>query len=502
MQRRSRTAYRSAIAALVLACLVAGLMQTIVIPLQAELPELLGAPRGVTAWVVTATAAGAAILSPICGRLGDLYGRKRAAVGVMAVFAVGSVVAAIAPGAGFVIAGRALQGAAISVIPLTVAILRDLVSRERLPVVIAIASGMLGGGAAFGMPIGALISRWLDWHWLFWFCAILGAVSVAWVAISVPPLRAGTKGRFDLVGAVGTATGSGALLLGIGQGLEWGWTSPPVLVLIAGGGAVLVLANLWMLRVRDPMIDVRVAMRRPVVLTNVSALSINFANMGANVILPQLLTQPRLVGLGVDPISASVVMMLAAVSQLLATPLVAVLGRRAGPRVMLILGATLGAVAIGVPAFAPPGVALVAAANALIGAGFAFVFAAFPQIVTASVPSTQIAAANGLNTQIRTFGTAGGAAIAGALLATLSVDGTPTSAAYTVSLMVCAIAALVGAAIGLAIPWNHRREQSRMRSMNRKDVTSALDAAVGSPLTVDERLLEGEFHDRLGTDRQ
>lgn len=450
---------RSAVAALVVACLTAGLLQTVVIPIQSQLPALLGAPRELTAWVITGAAAGAAGFSPISGRAGDVYGRKNAAVAVMIVLALGSIPAALSSSVGIVIAARVLQGIAIGVIPLSISIMRDVVPPRRLPGAIALASGMLGGGAAFGMPIGALVTLWLDWHALFWLCAALGVACAGWLWLAVPESARLRGGRFDFVGAIGTLLGSAALLIAIAQGVGWGWLSAPVIGLAAAGVVVLVLSNVWMLRARQPLIDVRVAFRRPVLLTNSAALLINFANMGANVVFPQLMTAPRLAGLGVSPLVASLVMMIAALSQLSATPLVAWAGRRAGPRPMLVIGCTIGSVAIAVSAFSASGLWSIVAVNVVVGAGFAFVFSAFPQIIMASVPPAQIAAANGLNAQIRTFGTSAGAAVLGAILAVMGGGTGPTSAAFVVGLVVCASAGILAAGAGALVRGERRRER-------------------------------------------
>ncbi|WP_415853230.1 MFS transporter [Sinomonas sp. G460-2] len=469
--RPSGDSSRSTVAALVGACLTAGLLQTVVIPLQSQLPALLGAPRGLTAWVVTGAAAGAAGFAPISGRAGDLYGRKRAAVAVMVVFTVGSITAALTSDAGVMIAARIVEGIAIGVVPLSVSIMRDVVGPERLPGAIALASGMLGGGAAFGMPIGAAIARWFDWHVVFWLCALLGAGCSAWLAAAVPQRAGPPAGRFDFLGAAGTLLGSAALLTAIAQGMEWGWSSEPVLGLIGAGVVALLLSNAWMLRTPQPLIDVRVALRRPVLFTNSAALLINFANMGSNVVLPQLMTEPRLMGLGVDPLTASLVMMAAALSQMLATPFVARMGRLAGPQAMLITGAGIGSAAIAAPAFAPSGIWVIVVVNIVVGVCFAFVFSAFPQVIMASVPRAQIAAANGLNAQIRTFGTSAGAAIPGAILA---VQGGPTSAAFTVGLIACASAGLAGAGIGLLVP---RRRPRRVQEVDYAGDSARIPAA-------------------------
>ena len=97
------------IAVLALAGMGAAFMQTILIPIQGELPELLGASRADTAWVITVTLLVAAICTPISGKLGDMYGKRRIALILLGLLTAGSIVAALSYSVGPLIVGRALQ---------------------------------------------------------------------------------------------------------------------------------------------------------------------------------------------------------------------------------------------------------------------------------------------------------------------------------------------------------------------------------------------------------
>jgi MFS family permease len=99
-------------------------MFTLVVPIQTRLPDLLHANRDDTAWVVTATLLAAAVITPIAGRLGDMYGKRRIVLVLLATLVVGSVIAAVSTGLIWLIVGRALQGAVTGVIPLGISILR------------------------------------------------------------------------------------------------------------------------------------------------------------------------------------------------------------------------------------------------------------------------------------------------------------------------------------------------------------------------------------------
>lgn len=224
---------------LALAGMAASFMQTILIPIQGELPQLLGASREDTAWVITITLLVSAICTPISGRLGDMYGKRRVAMVLLGLLALGSVVAALSPTVVPLIIGRALQGLGMGVIPLGISILRDVVHRDRLGSAIALVSATLGVGGAFGLPLSAAVTEHADWHVLFWGAAALSAGVLVLVAWFVPESTQRVGGRIDVIGVIGLAIGLAGVLLAISRGNEWGWTSPVTLALLLGGILVL-----------------------------------------------------------------------------------------------------------------------------------------------------------------------------------------------------------------------------------------------------------------------
>ncbi|MFG2042996.1 MFS transporter [Dactylosporangium sp. NPDC048998] len=452
--RQSGRGDRNAVAALVFACLNASLVQTIVFPIQAELPGILGEPREITAWVVTATVASACAFAPVTGRLGDLWGRRRMAIVLLLALALGSVLAGLAGNAGMLIAGRALQGLAIGLIPLSMSIMKEVVPARQLGGAIALAAGTMGVGAALGIPLGALITRWLDWHALFWVSFALAVVTVPWLLAAVPASAHRAAGGFDWVGASGNVVGSTTLLVGLAEAVTLGWMSTTTLTLIGVGTAILVTANIVMAGSRSPLIDVRVAMRPRVLLTNALSLLLNYATMSTMVAFPQILSLPvdTEAGLGLAPTLASMIMMANGMAQALATPLAARLSSAVDPKFMVTGGSAF--VGIGVLAavlgMGSPWALL--AVNVVVGVAFGVAFAAIPQIIMSAVPAGDVAAANGLNAQIRIFGTAGAASVTGAILATVTIAGQPSRSAFIMALLACIAATAIGAVLGALIP--------------------------------------------------
>ncbi|GAA3670094.1 MFS transporter [Microbacterium marinilacus] len=433
-------------------------MFTLVVPIQAELPQLLDAQRSDTAWVVTITLLVAACATPISGRLGDMYGKRRIVLVLIGLLIAGSAVAALSGGIGGLILGRAMQGATTGVIPLGIAIMRDVLPPARLGTAVALMSATMGVGSALGMPISALIVEHLDWHMLFWVAAALGVLALLLVALFVPPSTLRTPGRFDFVGAAGLAAGLVGVLLAVSRGADWGWLSPATLGAGLGGVAVLLLWGWYQLRVAEPLLDLRVAARPAVLYTNLAAIGMGFALFGTSVTLPQMLELPveSEAGLGLSLFAAALVVMPSGIVMMVISPLSGWLERRMGARFMLAFGTGAVAVAYAFLLIWSSEVWHLLVANILVGVGVGFSFAAMPMLIMRSVPSHETGASNGINALFRSLGTSAASATMAAVLAALTVDfqGTPvpTHAAFDTCFWLGAVAALGACILSFFIP--------------------------------------------------
>lgn len=233
------------VAVLALAGIVVSLMQTLVIPIVPELPELLDAPASDAAWAVTATLLAAAVATPVVGRLGDMVGKRRMLLLSLVLLIAGSAVCGLSDTLVPMVVGRALQGLSAAVIPLGISIMRDELPAERLAGATALMSASLGVGGALGLPAAALIADNLDWHMLFWLSGALGAVALVLVLALVPESAVRTGGRFDVPGGVGMAAGLVCLLLAISKGADWGWTGGTTLGLFAAAVVILLVWGWW-----------------------------------------------------------------------------------------------------------------------------------------------------------------------------------------------------------------------------------------------------------------
>ncbi|SFI49183.1 MULTISPECIES: MFS transporter [Microbacterium] len=464
-KRLTRSSPQGAIVAvLAIAGLCSSFMFTLVVPIQAKLPELLDASRDDTAWVVTSTLLAAAVITPIAGRLGDMYGKKRIVLALLALLVLGSVIAAASPGIVGVIVGRTLQGAVTGVVPLGISILRDVLHKRNVDAAIALISATLGVGGALGLPISALVTEFADWHWLFWMAAGLGVIVFVLVLWIVPESVLRTAGRFDVVGAVGLAVGLIGVLLAVSRGNEWGWASPAVLGCGLGGIAVLLVWGWYELRIAEPLLDLRVAARRPVLLTNLASVAMGFSLFSSNVSYPQMLELPTPAGgFGLSLVAASLVVMPAGLVMMVLSPFSGRLARTVGPKLLLVLGSLALILSYGFTLLASSEVWHLLIANIGIGVGIGFGYAAMPMLIMRSVPQSETGASNGLNALFRSLGTSTAAAVVGAVLATYTTvhDGmpVPSRTGFQLSFLLGGVAAVIAFGLALAIPSRRAAEE-------------------------------------------
>jgi MFS family permease len=443
---------------LALGGIVVSLMQTLVVPLIPRLPTLLHASAADSTWVITATLLAGAVATPVVGRLGDLYGKRRMLLVSLVLLVAGAAVAALSHTLVPMIVGRALQGLASGVIPLGISIMRDELPAERLGSATATMSASLGVGGALGLPAAAFLAENTDWHVLFWTAAGLGLLVTVLVSTCVPESSTRARGRFDLVGAAGLSAALVGLLLAISKGAAWGWTSGVTLGLFGAAATVLLLWGWWELRTASPLVDLRTTARRQVLLTNLTSAVFAFAMFAMSLVLPQILQLPVATGhgLGQSLLVTGLVLVPSGLVMLMIAPLSARVTSAAGPKVTLMLGVLVVAAGYGLGVGLMSAVWQLLLVSAVIGGGIGLAYGAMPALIMGAVPVSETAAANSLNTLMRAIGTSVSSAVAGAVLAQLTVrfgpTAIPTEGAFRLVMALGSATALAALAIAAFIP--------------------------------------------------
>ncbi|MDP9344868.1 MAG: MFS transporter, partial [Actinomycetota bacterium] len=244
------------LALLSLAALAFSLAQTMLIPALGVLGgELHTSTTGVT-WTLTGYLLAAAVATPLFGRLGDMFGKRRMLVVSLGIFAAGNLVSGLSGSIEGVVAGRVLQGLGGGIFPLCFGVIRDEFPRERVATGIGSISAIFGIGGGLGLVGGGVLIDQISYHWIFWIGAIMAVGAAVAIEIWVPESPVRRPGRVDWVGAALLAVGLVLPLLAISNAHQWGWTAGRTVGLIAIGLVVLAVWVAVELRVRQPLADV------------------------------------------------------------------------------------------------------------------------------------------------------------------------------------------------------------------------------------------------------
>jgi len=434
-------------------------LQSLVAPALATIGKDLDVATSDASWILTAYLLSAAVLTPVLGRLGDMVGKRRMLIVVLSLLLVGTVLAALAPNLGVLIIARALQGAAGAIMPLSIGVVRDVLPKGRVSVTIGLLSAIFGVGAGVGIVAAGPIVENLSWHWLFWLPTVLIVIALIGVIVGVPESLVKKPGRLDIVGTIILAVSLVSILLAITEGEKWGWGSFETIGLLALGAVTLAVFVIFELRVKNPLIDIRLMKSRGVWTAHIVALAFGFAMFGTFVLVPTLLQLPTAVGYGFGKtVSEAGVFLLPTVLMMVVFgPIAGMLVRRIGPKTPMVLGGALVTIAFVLPALAHGEIWQVVVSGLFTGAGIGLAFASMSNAIIESVPALQTGEAISVNTIARTIGSSVGTAVIAATITTHSTaQGLPTDDAFTIGFWVCAGVAVLATVAAIAAP-SHRK---------------------------------------------
>lgn len=484
--------------ALSLAAMVVSMMQTLPVPILGLIQGDLGTSTANVSWVTTATLLSAAVFTPLLGRFGDQHGKKPTLVAVLVVMVAGSVIAALASSLPLLILGRVLQGAATAIFPLALSVLREEVRPQKLPGAMALVSGTLAFGSGLALVATGLLTSGADADYrnAFWMATGFAVLALLAVVFLVPATRHKTGGRTDFLGALTLGIALLLLLLPISQGHEWGWTSGRTLGTFAGAAVMTVIWVLTELKVREPLVDMRMFIHRPVLMANLAGILVGFGMFANFLGVSYLVQMPEaLTGFGFDAsiLRASVQFLLpGAIVSLLASPIGGRLVRHRGPRFVLGMAAAFGAVGFGWLVLDHAHTASVIGAGLMTGAAVSFGYAAMPAIIMASVPHHQSGIANGINSISRSTGSAIGSAVVTTILASKTIEHLPAGvpplpaeSGFTLTFGIGAVAfALVAVISWLGLRGQHGpRAVTAGKEGTDTSSTPAVETDVADPVT-------------------
>lgn len=295
-----------AIGALLLGMLLAALDQTIV---STALPTIVSDLGGLDhlSWVVTAYMLASTAATPLWGKLGDQYGRKKLFQAAIVIFLIGSALCGIAQGMGELIAFRALQGlGGGGLMVLSMAIVGDIVPPRDRGRYQGLFGAVFGGTSVLGPLLGGLFVDHLSWRWVFYINLPIGIVALLVIAASLHIPARRTPHRIDYLGTFLIAAVATCLVLMTSLGgVSYAWSSWQIIGLGVLGVALLVPFVLVERRAAEPVLPLKLFRIRTFTLCSVIGFVIGFAMFGSMTYLPTFLQVVQ----GVSPTMSGVHML-------------------------------------------------------------------------------------------------------------------------------------------------------------------------------------------------
>lgn len=455
---------RGTLAVLFVAVAAFSLAQSLLIPELGPLARELGTDQSTVTWLLTAYLISASVSTPIAGRLGDAWGKDRALVVSLALLAAGSLVGALAPNVGWMIAGRALQGAGGGALPLSFGIIRDELPQEKVAQAIGVTSSLLTVGIGGGIVLAGPLVSALGFSWLFWAPFVVCSIAAIAAARVIPSSPTRTRERIQPLSPLLLAAWLLLLLVPVSRAPIWGWTSPAVLLPLAAASAMFALWARAELRATVPLVDLRAMRQRAVWTSHAIAFLIGFGLYSSSTLIPQFLQTPSSAGYGFGVTSAESGLML--IPQCLFSFVAGVSAtrsaRRFGSRTVVIAGALLGGVGTALIALDGSNLAGVYVGTTLIGLGTGMSMALLATLVVAAVPPEQTGIAAGTNANLRTIGGAIGSAVLTTVVTAQAADtGMPSASGYTDGFLIIAGMLIIAALVGLLVPTGRSRGRGR-----------------------------------------
>lgn len=428
-------------------------LQTITLPLLGVLPGILNTSVANVSWLATGVLLASAVVNPVAGRLGDMYGRRRILVYSLGVMVVGSIGSAVAPNIGALIATRVVTGLSLGSVALTMAIAKEVLPAAKLSRSLSLISATMGFGTGLSLPLaGTLLDAW-GWRSVFWCVAVLGAVGMVAVHLLVPPTGTGPKQPFDVIGAVILSVALVCLLLPLSKSATWGFVKPLPLGVYAAGLVTLLLWYVYEQRPPAPLVQLSLLRGKSFKVLYAANLLLGFAmfsNMIGSIILLQL---PKAVshGFGASAMKAGLVCLPGAMVMMLAAPLSGRMSERFGARTTVWVGAIGISLAFVIRLFLLDSVLAIGIGIALVNFGIGFAWGAVPELMMSYAPITEAGSINALGSLMRSVGSAASSTALAALITGLTVTvGTkqlPALSGFEIGFVLSAVAALASGAL-------------------------------------------------------
>lgn len=387
-------------------------VETMVIPALPKIEDQFSTTATTVAWVTSAYLIVGAVASPIFGKLGDRYGKKKIYLISIVFYSIAVLLAGFSPNIYFLIGARAIQGLGYATFPLAIAIITDLFPKERVAWAQGILSATLALGPALGLLIGSYIVQDLGWPYAFHTAFILSIILLLISVKYIPEIPEKTKEKIDYIGATLLMVGVVAFLVYLSNGPSNGWTTLTQLTLLAISAISLALFIPFERKAIEPLMKLDLFKVRNIMVANIAGLISGAAMFLMYIGLTYYAQLPQPYGLGLSIISTGLLMAPVALTIMIVGPIVGRLINNIGPKPLLIMGSIISMIGfLMLDTFRSTEIQVLF--GALVASiGVVSIVIPLVNMVAVALPEEQRGIGIGMNTLIRTIGSSIGPVIA------------------------------------------------------------------------------------------
>ena len=398
--------------------LLVNYVETMVIPGIPTIQAHFSSSTTIASWITSAFLIVGAAVSPLFGKLGDIYGKKKIFLTVLVFYIVGVGLAGFSTSMYMLIASRAVQGVGFAIVPLGLAIITDIFPKERVATAQGIISGTFAIGAAAGLIIGAYIVQDLSWEWAFHTAFILSIVLFLVVAVMLKKDVPGEKSKVDITGATMLMAGIVLVLLYLTEAPNLGWLSLENIAFLIPGLVLTVGFFVFENKQTSPLIQLKLLEIRNVLVANLVGILSTLSMFLLFFAVIYYAQYPKPYGLGLSIISTGLTLAPATLVMLIVGPVIGRLVTKIGPKPILVLGASVSILGLLLFTFFRATTMQLTIDVAVGLIGVVSLIIPIVNMVSVSVPKENTAVGLGMNTMLRNLGGAIGPVLATTIIST------------------------------------------------------------------------------------
>jgi MFS family permease len=400
--------------------------ETMLIPALPDLINEFSLSYSMSSWILSAYLIPGAVMTPIAGKLSDIYGRKEVLLAIMGVYAVGIAMAGFAEDIYLFFISRAIQGIGISMLVIAFSIIRDQFPRDKISIGQGIISSMFASGAVLGLLMGGLIVS--NFGWRATFLSAVPITIVLFITIwrfnynprpQPDKPKSNISRAVDIKGAITLAVLVTSFLIALtlvqtGQGFDLG----NMAFFLTAGGVSLAVFIVIERRSKEPLVDLRLIVNKVILPANLIIMVVGFSMFMVFQTIPVLVRNPIPLGFGGDATTVSYIQLPFAVVLLVFGPTSGLIVSKLGSVKPIIMGTAITAAGFfGLVAFHQDWIA-VAVNLAVLSTGLSLTNVGAMNVTILATPSEYTGMSLGMNNLLRILGASIGPALAGVYMQT------------------------------------------------------------------------------------